>query len=357
MMNCPSLNVRRQSGISIIELMITLTLGLFIVGGIMYVFSSSRTVFSSNDAVARIQEDGRMAMERLTRVVRQAGFMGCSNSQSVTPHIIADSDKDGNTTEHATFALGDGIRVFDNGVGWDDISPSLNTTAITRIAGTDVIQIKGLSACTAKLTANMTADDADIEIGANSCGWSGYQVLVIADCTNIDIFAASAFAGGAISHDDTRNTDSKLGKAYGKDSLVFGYSEKTFFIGMHPTLNLPVLYEMDFDGNAVTVNEVAANIFDLQVLAVQADSNGDGVPDAAATVTSTDTALGTVTIPVLGSVTWSQAMSMRVRFSVRSESDNTGPSSLAYTFNGLPVTDKRIKRDFASVIGIRNRLP
>jgi type IV pilus assembly protein PilW len=342
MMNCPSLNVRGQSGISIIELMITLTLGLFIVGGIMYVFSSSRTVFSSNDAGARIQEDGRMAMERLTRVVRQAGFMGCSNSQSVIPLIIADSDADGNSAEHATFVPGDGIQVFDNGTGWT------NPTTITRIAGTDVIQIKGLSTCTAKLTANMAADDADIEIGANSCGWSGYQVLVIADCTNIDIFAASAFAGGSISHADTRNTDSKLGKAYGKDSLVFGYAEKTFFIGMHPTLNLPVLYEMDFDGNAVTVNEVAANIYDLQVLSVQVDSiGGDSVPD--------ETKALPVSLP--DTVNWSQVLSLRARFSVRSESDNTGPSSLTYTFNGVSVTDKRVKRDFATVIGIRNRLP
>lgn len=337
--------MRRQSGISIIEVMITLTLGLFIIGGVIYTYLSSRTVFASNDAVAKIQEDGRTAMERLTRGIRQAGFMGCSNSLDITPRVIADPDKDGNTAEHVTYAAGDGIRAFDNGVGW------VNPTAIARIVGTDVIQIKGLSTCTAKLTGNMTADNANIQIGTNSCGWSAGQILVIADCTNVDVFAATNVSSGSvtIAHANSANTDNKLSKAYGKEAMIFGYGEKTFFVGMHPTLNLPMLYEVAYDGATTTANDVVANVYDQQVLAVQTDTNADSAPDS--------TVVSTGAPPALGAVTWSQAVGLQVRFSVRSESDKAGPASATYTFNGASVTDNRIKRDFTTVIGIRNRLP
>ena len=349
----------RQSGFSIIEIMIALTLGLFILGGILYVFIGSRTVFVSNDAVAKIQEDGRMAMERLTREIRQAGFMGCSNSLDITPRIIADPDHDGNSAEHVTFVPGDGIQAFDNGVGW------VNSTGITRILGTDVIQIKGLSTCTAKLDGKMTTDNANIQIAANPCGWAAGQVLVIADCTNVDIFAATNVSSSAgkvtIAHANSRNTDEKLSKAFGKEAVVFGYGEKTFFIGNHPTLNIPMLYETAYDGTATTTNDVVANVYDLQVMSTFADTNADSVPDSNVFSTCAPASwpcdAQSDPVPTLGAVTWLQALAMQVRFSVRSESDNTGPASMTYKFNGASVTDKRIKRNFTTVVGIRNRLP
>jgi len=330
----------RQSGISIVEVMITLVLGLFIIGGVLYTFLSTRTAYISNDAIARIQEDGRMAMERLAREIRQAGFLGCANSLDIAPRIIS-------KTLPPTFAAGDGVRVFDNGVGW------VNTTGIVRVAGTDVIELKGMSSCTAKLDGNMTADNANIQIVSNPCGWTAGTVLVIADCTNMDIFTATSVSKASgkdtIAHANDVNTDNKLSKAYGKEAIVFGYGEKTFFIGMHPTLNLPMLYEASYNGTATTATDVVANVYDMQVLAARIDTNADSAPDS--TVTSTGSP------PALGAVTWSQALSLQVRFSVRSESDNAGPSNLTYTFNGAAVTDKRIKRDFTTVIGIRNRLP
>jgi type IV pilus modification protein PilV len=47
-----------QTGLSIVELMVAMALGLLIIGGILYTFISSRPVFTANDAVARIQEEG-----------------------------------------------------------------------------------------------------------------------------------------------------------------------------------------------------------------------------------------------------------------------------------------------------------
>lgn len=343
--------MRRQRGVSIVEIMITLTLALFVVGGILYTFLGSRTVFNSNDAVARIQEDARIAMERLTREVRQAGFTGCANTLDVTPRVIADVDHNG--AADLTYSASSGIRVYDDGVDWT------NTTGITRVAGTDVLHIAGMSACSSRLTGNMTADNANIQIGTNPCGWAADQVLLIADCTNIDVFAATTVSTGSvtISHASSNNTDNKLSKAYGKEAMVFGYGERTFFVGMHPTLNQPMLYEVGFNGATNTVNDIAANVYDLQVMTAQLDTNADGVPDA--TVLSDESEeTPPDTAPTLDAVAdWAQVLGVEVRVSLRSEMDNTGPSDMTYLFGGAMVTDKRIRRDFSTAIGIRNRLP
>src|SRR5690554_5044513 len=69
--------MRKQQGLSLVELMISITLGLVLMTGVMQMFLSSRTVFSTHQAISRIQENGRLAMEFISQDVRMAGFMGC----------------------------------------------------------------------------------------------------------------------------------------------------------------------------------------------------------------------------------------------------------------------------------------
>ncbi|MCO6705108.1 PilW family protein, partial [Streptomyces sp. CHB9.2] len=54
---------RRQKGLSIIELMIALLLGLLLMGGVMQVFLSSRQTYQTNSALSQVQESGRFALD------------------------------------------------------------------------------------------------------------------------------------------------------------------------------------------------------------------------------------------------------------------------------------------------------
>ena len=121
---------RRQQGFTLIELMVALTIGLFLVSGILYIYLSTRASYASNDAAARVQEDARFAMERLTREIRMAGHTGCANTLDIQPNVVAGCV--------SAFPLGGGIQVFANGSGWT------NPTTITRVAGTDVITLRGV---------------------------------------------------------------------------------------------------------------------------------------------------------------------------------------------------------------------
>jgi len=329
---------RRISGFSLVELLVALTIGLFLVSGILYIYLSTRSSYSTNDAAARVQEDARFAMERLTRDIRMAGYTGCANSLDIKPNVIANALQGAGMD----FLLGDGIRVFPDGTGWTN--PTSNPV-INRIAGTDVITLKGVGQCSARLRGNMTAENANIQIDTNPCNWVAGDVLIISDCTSADIFQATNVSSGnvTIAHASSSNIDNKLSKAYGTDALVWQYSETTYFIGLHPTIGQPMLYQIAFNGVARPVSDIVGNLYNMQFL-LNLDTDGDGDVDSSGVLP--------------GSVaSWPQVASVQLAFDVRSEDANSGTNASSYTFNGGTVTDRRLRRSYSTTIGIRNRLP
>ncbi|WP_137166390.1 PilW family protein [Salinimonas lutimaris] len=65
--------MKRQSGFSLIELMISLVLGLIITGGVIQIMVSSRVTNNLNQAVSQVQESGRFIMTRLSRELYEVG--------------------------------------------------------------------------------------------------------------------------------------------------------------------------------------------------------------------------------------------------------------------------------------------
>lgn len=67
-------SLRLQQGLTIAELMVAITLGLFIVLTATGLLLSSKAGYVTQDQNAHIQETGRYAIEILSRAVRQAGY-------------------------------------------------------------------------------------------------------------------------------------------------------------------------------------------------------------------------------------------------------------------------------------------
>ncbi len=65
---------RQQLGLSLVELMVALLLGLVLMTGIIQVFLASRQTYNTNEAMARMQENGRFALEFISRSARLAGY-------------------------------------------------------------------------------------------------------------------------------------------------------------------------------------------------------------------------------------------------------------------------------------------
>jgi prepilin-type N-terminal cleavage/methylation domain-containing protein len=62
-------------GFSLIELMISLTLGLLVLGMVLTVYLSSMNAYLFQNGVLRVQENGRFAVDVLSRTVRMAGYL------------------------------------------------------------------------------------------------------------------------------------------------------------------------------------------------------------------------------------------------------------------------------------------
>lgn len=64
----------RQGGLTIVELMVSITLGLLVTMAAMALLQSSRSGYVAQDEGTRIQDTGRYAIESIARTVRQAAY-------------------------------------------------------------------------------------------------------------------------------------------------------------------------------------------------------------------------------------------------------------------------------------------
>ena len=74
--------MNKQAGFSLVEIMIALLIGLFLMGGILQMFSASQQTYRMQSNLARLQENGRFALDFLARDIRTAGYWGCMTSST-----------------------------------------------------------------------------------------------------------------------------------------------------------------------------------------------------------------------------------------------------------------------------------
>lgn len=70
----PSKDKFRAGGFTLIELMVAMALSLFLIGGVVLMYASSKAAYSDSDRLARLQENIRFASDYMVRDIRNAGF-------------------------------------------------------------------------------------------------------------------------------------------------------------------------------------------------------------------------------------------------------------------------------------------
>ena len=73
---------RAQSGLTIVELMVAMAVGLLVVLATAALLVTTKTSYIVQDEGARVQETGRYAIEAITRAVRQAGYENWSTGSA-----------------------------------------------------------------------------------------------------------------------------------------------------------------------------------------------------------------------------------------------------------------------------------
>lgn len=80
-----------QRGVTLVELMVSLVIGLVLVGAVTAMYLSNRQAFRQVESVARLQENGRIMFEILNRDLREAGGTPCGRRVSVQPSVAVNA--------------------------------------------------------------------------------------------------------------------------------------------------------------------------------------------------------------------------------------------------------------------------
>jgi type IV pilus assembly protein PilW len=334
----------RMLGLSLIELMIAMTLGLVTIAAVGWIYLGTTKTYRTQDSLARLQEGARFAFEIIGNDLRMTGTTGCSYKHAtnvVTSYntkwqtnlfdqalIAEDQDPAGD------FKLSDGLRVLHADISREYL--------VTNHVGTDI-------------TVN------------NGTGLSNGSVLVATDCNHTSVFNANV-ASNTISHNSAGNSTNKLGNG-GTDYIysptagarIYRLSANTYYVDENAA-GEPALFRERLQSNGTVVaEELIEGVEDLQV-AFTVDNNGDGVPDSSSDPYFTPEEVSTGAA-VSGSLSerWAKVMSVRISMLMRTTEDNVLPEPQSYRFNIDPdddpivADDRRLRKVFTHVVKMRNR--
>jgi len=367
-----SMNLSKQSGYTLVELMIAMMLGAFILAGVMQIFLSNNQSYKLQEGQSRLQENARYVLELLGRDVREAGYTGCRGLDKISTFRIG-------TPPLPSFDINSAII----GRWWDQTTATWTATvpvAITNVtAGTDVITIQRGESCGATLTGNTGAANANVQVAApNDCGLVPGDATMVTDCSTAHILRATSVSSGTgtetIAHGSSTNTANFLCTAYSNSyptsnpgncsagnskiytsppAQLLKFSSFSYFI--KPGINgLPSLWRLDNTKaiSSTNPNEFVEGVENMQI------TYGVGV-GGIASVYANDTTFPTPpTAPVAGQNDWADVISARIDLLFETIDDNLTIGDQVYTYNGAAVTssDGRIRRVFSTTITIRNRM-
>ncbi len=172
-------------GLTLVELMISMLLGLLVVGSASAIFLSNRQTYRATEALGRIQEGSRMAFELMARDVREAGGNPCGKLRTQQLKVANVLNSPGSNWWSS---WNDGLRGYDGTVAAP--GTAFGTSLENRIANTDAIDIMSgdnasgvtvvdhvpASAQFHLNTVNHTLDDGDIALVCDFRQASLFQV-------------------------------------------------------------------------------------------------------------------------------------------------------------------------------------
>jgi type IV pilus assembly protein PilW len=202
---------QKQSGMTLIEIMIALTLSLVLTGGVIQLFLASKKTFRMNEAMSAVQESGRFALDNISRDLRMAGFQGCADPGAVPSESVVKNN-----------------------------SPTANLlqSAVTGSEGTaasDSLTVQFASGNAARLASNTEPVNATITAQANADNIAVNEVVMIADCTSAHLVRITAVANNVsdvtLTYGAAENDLSQLSKAYGPASTqIMRFNSVTYSV-------------------------------------------------------------------------------------------------------------------------------
>lgn len=374
-------NFVRQRGLTLVELMVAMTLGLAIVAAVSYVYLQGKQGFSVQDNRSRLQENVRLAVSLMSRDIEMGGYFGCvkpivdlnTNPPITTVRISAaqplmqadiswlelDNDQLSGTRflNPATT-----VRGYDNGVGW----PVDTGVSSKRFAGTDTLLILRGGDDARHLAEPSTINSFKLTSPLAGAVTNGLTPpMVISDCTRGELIKPTVASSGAefnvaIAYNkNTAAADSNIiplrYAPYPAASMVTTFEPVTYYVAEAKGKNgavVPSLYRLTTQTNSTVLTEVGLwnasgdviieGVERLQVRYYTDDGSGGS---SAGPFTATE---------VSAAGKWASIASVRVELTLVSDDDRVRTDSTTQTVGGTSVTDNKIRLTTAFTVGIRN---
>jgi type IV pilus assembly protein PilW len=324
-------------GMSLVELIIAITLGLMILGGVVGIFTATSSARNEVERTSRQIENGRYAMEVLTDDLRLAGFNGELNMGLVaTPTSMPDPCS--TTAADWSSAVPLHLQGYDNGSS----PPSCVGSSLK--SDTDIIAVRRVRGCTA---------------GTSGCpaATSGTPYIQVSQCTT-----------------DPTTTPFVLG-LYGtatyslrkKDCTTAGslreYLARTYFISTDNGAGqtIPTLKRREMTGSATSEVPLVEGIEYMQFV-YGIDNTGDGLPDAYTADPGAYTYAGCTTCTAVNN--WMNVMTVQVFLLARNlerspgytdtKTYNLGTDAAGSTISVGPFNDGYRRHVYSSLVRIAN---
>ncbi len=379
---------RQQSGLSLIELMIAMVVGLVLMAGVLSIFISSRSGYGANTAAAQVQEYGRFALDFMRGNVRMTSYMGCATTArsntilnpvgqlynyllpvygyeyngtdpatatSAAPYAIASETPTGTTLTSGTWTpVGDGTT---------DVTPagSAAGAALTNAdPGSDAFVLLSASSDPVYLTAPSAGSALTV---TTSTGLAAGQLAIISDCVKSTAFQVSnsdnntpgILTIGSLGP-GPGNYQNNFSVGYDAGAQVLPANIIVYYVGQDTNANggdnSPALFQaqLQANGSFAAPQVIVPGVENMQVLYGVNNTGGSSAtsPNQYLTAAQVDTTNN-----------WANVLSMQIGLLVRSSTGAVPLPTAAPTYNILNTyvtapRDTRLRHVFTSTIYLRN---
>jgi type IV pilus assembly protein PilW len=365
---------RRARGLSLIELLISLALGLVLIGGVLYVYFGAKGSYRTARSSSRVQEAGNFGIDAMLRDVRQAGFMGCGSRMAL--NVFAPQQ----ASQYATPPLpllpaGQAVMGYPTNPtsAWVP-SGGLNVTPLA--TGTDVLQMQVATGVSLPMVAPPDPSIPAVYLANNCTKIPVDTYLLVSNCTMAtvvrvstapDTSANSCPAGGGVANYGSQlgvqvqytatDSNGKAVNAFPAGTMALGapnpptlashpsaqaFDSITYFVGQLAPRG-PALYR--YSNYAGVAEEVIDHVQDLCVMYGVNGAGGMTYVNAAG---------------VAAAGGWNQVTSVQVSLLIAGDDLGIVASQPPIPWcNGATKTptDGRVYQVFTSTAALRDQLP
>lgn len=205
-----------HAGFTLIEIMVSMAIGLILIAGMVTVFSGYKVSSELNTAMSDMQESARFALDSIARDARMAGFQGCIDINNASVNILSTTAPTTNLFESAV--TGSVITGTGNTATWTPSPPvnfTIPTGTVAPVANSHTLSLQFGNQQTYRIDA-MAKRNADIVVTGGDVNLDVNDLAIVSNCQSGDLFTVTAINNATLKHDSGGNSSNALSAAYGQ---------------------------------------------------------------------------------------------------------------------------------------------